>query len=94
MTNEVTVEVAGQSLTIRSEDNAEYVRRLAERVDAKIREVSKGQQGVTTLTLALTAALSIADEYEKLKLAQGGIDGELDRLSSEIESGLEQAGSR
>ena len=94
MTNEVTVEVAGQSLTIRSEDDADYVRQLAARVDEKIREVSKGQQGVTTLTLALTAALSIADEYEKLKSAQGGIDGELDRISSEIEAGLEQTGPR
>ena len=91
--NEIAVEVAGQNLTIRSEDDADYVRRLAQRVDEKIREVSKGQQGVTTLTLALTAALSIADEYEKLKSAQQGIDGELNRISSEIEAGLEQTGS-
>lgn len=94
MANELQVEVAGQSLTIRSEDDAEYVRRLGELVDEKIRQVSKGQQGVTTLTLALTAALAIADELEKLRATQQGIDGELDRISSEIEAGLEQAGSR
>ena len=94
MKEDIAVEVAGQSLTIRSDEDEEYVRTLAGFVDEKIRDVSKGQQGVTTLTLALTAALSIADELHKLKGQHKGIDGELDQISSEIEASLEQVGSR
>jgi cell division protein ZapA len=91
--NEITVDLAGQSLTIRSEEDGEYVRKLAAVVDRKIREVSKGQQGVTTLTLALTAAMAIADDLEKLKEAGKATDGEIDRVSSRIEAELEQTGS-
>ena len=89
MKREIPIDVAGHSLTIRSDDDEKYVKSLAAFVDEKIREVSRGQQGVTTLNLALTAALTIADELHKMRRVQQGIDEELDRLSSEIEVSLE-----
>jgi len=92
MKREIPVEVGGQALKIRSEDDAQYVKGLAEYVNGRMREISRGQQAVTTLSLALTAALSIADELLKLRTLQEGIDGELDRLSSQLERGLEQLG--
>ncbi len=90
MKRDIPIEVAGHSLKIRSDEDTAYVEALASYVDEKIREVSHGQQGVTTLNLALTAALTIADELHKLKRLQEGIDGELDRLSGQIEATLEQ----
>ena len=92
MKREIPIEVGGQTLKIRSEDDAQYVKGLAEYVNGRMREISRGQQAVTTLSLALTAALSIADELLKLRKIQEGIDGELDRLSSQLERGLEQLG--
>jgi cell division protein ZapA len=59
----VQVEIAGQSLSIRSDEGPEYVMALAEFVDAQIRDLSAG--GRTTVNMqrvALLAALQIADE--------------------------------
>jgi len=92
MKREIPVEVGGHALKIRSEDDAEYVKALADYVNGRMREISRGQQGVTTINLILTAALSITDELVKLRGLQEGIDSQLDRLSSQIEKGLEQLG--
>jgi cell division protein ZapA len=93
MKREVRIEIAGQALTLRSDDDDRYVKSLAAYVDEKIREVGQGQQSVTTLTLALTAALMIADELQKSRAAQQEVDGTLDRLSGVIEASLADAGS-
>jgi len=92
MKREVRIEIAGQALTLRSDDDERYVKSLAAYVDEKIREIGHGQQSVTTLTLALTAALMIADELQQLRLAQQEVDGALDRLSGAIEASLGEAG--
>ena len=94
MKREIPIEVAGHTLRIRSDDDEQYVKSLAAFVDDKIREVRRGQQGVTTLNLALTAALTIADELHKLRRLQDGMDDELDRLSGEIEASLDQGSRR
>lgn len=92
MKREIPVEVAGQMLKIRSDEDVRYVKSLGKFVDEKISEVRRDRQGVTTLNIALTAAITIADELHKIRRTQEGIDGELDRLSSAIESSLEDSG--
>jgi cell division protein ZapA len=87
---EFVIDVAGQTLTIRSDENEAYVRNLAGFVDGKVRELSRGQPGITTLSLALTAALTIADELHKLRKAQEEVDQLIQRLSGRIESSLGQ----
>ncbi len=81
--------VAGHVLHVRSDEDLEYVNALGSYVDGKIREIGRGQEGVTTLNLALTAALAIADEVQKLRRSQEGIDGKLDQLAEEIEGSLD-----
>jgi cell division protein ZapA len=90
MNREITIDVAGQTLTIRSDEDDSYVRGLASFVDAKVRELSRGQPGITTLSLALTAALAIADDLHKLRRAQLEIEEGMGRLSARIEAGLVQ----
>lgn len=93
MKREIAVDIAGQSIAIRSDEDEKYLRVLASFVDDKIREVSRGRKGVTTLNLAMTAALMIADELYKLRGSQEEIDGVLDRLSGQIEDSLRQVGA-
>jgi cell division protein ZapA len=88
MNGEVVIDVAGQALTIRSDENEAYVRSLASFVDRKVRELGRGQPGVATLSLALTAALTIADELHKLQRTQEEVDQAIQRLSGRIEAGL------
>ncbi len=59
----VQVEIAGQSLAIRSDEGPEYVQQLAEFVDGQIRELSAGRRTTVNMgRVALLAALQIADE--------------------------------
>jgi cell division protein ZapA len=88
MKRELTIHIAGQALTIRSDEDEAYVARLASSVDSKIREISRGQPGITTLNLALMAALTIADEALKSKAAQDDVERLIERLSERIESEL------
>ena len=88
MKHEIAIDVAGQALTIRSDEDEEYVRSLANFVDTKVRELSRGQPGITTLSLALTAALTIADELHKLRRTQDEVEQVIQRLSGRIEAGL------
>jgi cell division protein ZapA len=88
MKRDLTIEIAGQALTIRSDEGEAYVHSLASFVDGKVRELSRGQSGVTTLSLALTAALTIADELHKLRRAQEEAAQTLERLSGRIETSL------
>ncbi len=90
MKREVRIDVAGQGLTIRSEGNEEYLKSLARYVDERIKELSRGQGGTTTLSLAILAALNIADEYHKLLDAQEAVNRRLHNLVGELEASMEQ----
>jgi cell division protein ZapA (FtsZ GTPase activity inhibitor) len=89
---EIELEIAGQRLHIRTDEDEAYMRRLAAFVDEQMREVGKGQQrGIASITIALLAALRIADEYHKVKNLEESIDSALVRLAEAVESCLESA---
>ena len=90
MKRELTIQLAGQTLTIRSDEDEAYVAGLAASVDSKIRDISKGQPGVSTLSLALMAALTMADEVHKLRLSQDAAEHAIDTLSNRIQAALGQ----
>ena len=64
--NSVRVEIFDQPYNLRGSD-PEYILRLAEYVDTKMRAVSEQTHTVDTARLAVLAALNIADEYHLLK---------------------------
>lgn len=61
----VEVYIYGQKYVIRSESSEEYVREVASLVDRKMREVAQRGSSVSTLNVAVLAALNIADELLK-----------------------------
>jgi len=85
---DVTLEIAGQRLRVRTDDDEAYLKSLAGYVDGKMREASRGQSGVTTLSVALTAALLIADELHKVAKGGSEIETLADRLTAKIEAAL------
>ena len=62
----VRVEIFDQAYNLRGSD-AEYILKLAEYVDAKMRAVAEATNTIDTARLAVLAALNIADEYHLLR---------------------------
>ena len=70
----VRVEIFDQAYNLRGSD-PEYILKLAEYVDAKMRAVAEATNTIDTVRLAVLAALNIADEYHLLyKKQESGAD--------------------
>jgi cell division protein ZapA len=65
----VRVEIFDQAYNLRGSD-PDYILKLAEYVDGKMRAVAQATSTVDTVRLAVLAALNIADEYHILKRQQ------------------------
>ncbi len=79
----IRVEIYNQTYNIRSDGDNEYILRLAEYVDSKMREISSGTLTVDSLKVAILAALHVADEYHQLKKSQESNDSQLASRSAE-----------
>src|SRR5581483_10116431 len=88
----VRVEIFDQAYNLRGSD-AEYIIKLAEYVDGKMRAVADATATVDTMRLAVLAALNIADEYHMLKrqAESGNLDyaKRVHRLSDILDEVLE-----
>jgi cell division protein ZapA len=62
----VRVEIFDQAYNLRGSD-PEYILKLAEYVDSKMRAVAEATNTIDTVRLAVLAALNIADEYHLLQ---------------------------
>lgn len=79
----IRVEIYNQTYNIRSDGDNEYILRLAEFVDSKMRDISSGTLTVDSLKVAILAALHIADEYHQLKKTHEQTDAQLASRSAE-----------
>jgi cell division protein ZapA len=61
----VRVEIFDQAYNLRGSD-PDYILKLAEYVDSKMRAVAEATNTIDTVRLAVLAALNIADEYHLL----------------------------
>jgi cell division protein ZapA len=85
----VRVEIYDQSYNLRGTD-AEYINRLAEFVDLKMRSVAQQTATVDSLRLAVLAALNIADEYHVLKRKYDAIASEFNARSHSLAGKLDE----
>lgn len=82
MKNRVTVTVGGVEYNILADDDPEYVKKTAELVDRRLREMK--QDGVLSpLTAAVMAALNIADDYYKSQLTAEHLRGQVREYADE-----------
>ena len=78
----ITVTIYGQEYTVRSDGDAEYVKKIAAFLDGRMREVARNSSQVTSLRVAILAALNITDELFRER-ASGS--GEADALRARAE---------
>ena len=89
----VRVEIFDQAYNLRGTD-PDYITKLAEYVDSKMRAVAEQTHTVDTARLAVLAALNIADEYHLLRRNNDGGQVEYlkraNRLSNVLDELLEE----
>ena len=85
----VRVEIFDQVYNLRGSD-AEYILKLAEYVDGKMRAVSQQTATVDSVRLAVLAALNIADEYHLLKRQLEAPSPEARQRASKLASALDE----
>ena len=87
--NSVRVEIFDQAYNLRGSD-ADYILKLADYVDSKMRAVSEQTHTVDTARLAVLAALNIADEYHLVKRNQDVGSGDYLRRAQHLSSVLDE----
>ena len=85
----VRVEIFDQVYNLRGTD-ADYIIKLAEYVDTKMRAVSEQTATVDSVRLAVLAALNIADEYHILKRRTETPAGESRQRRNKLENALDE----
>ncbi len=85
----VRVEIFDQAYNLRGSD-PEYIGKLAEYVDAKMRAVASATNTIDTVRLAVLAALNIADEYHLLKRKQDNGTTDYQKRAQELSNALDE----
>jgi cell division protein ZapA len=86
----IRVEIYDQVYNLRGVD-AEYIIKLAEFVDGKMRSVAEQTSTIDSLRLAVLAALNIADEYHLLKKKYELLGGEYLKRAGALAGALDEA---
>ena len=93
MPGRVDVEIFGKVYTVRGDKDPEYVRRVAEFVDRKMREIAQVTDTVSTSRIAILASLNIADELMTMLEESEELKDRVKRLTQHIEKTLDQEAS-
>lgn len=90
----VTVSLAGQRFTIRSEHTESHLLELAAYVDRKIRELQRISKAAGSQQLALLAAMNIADELFTAERRQQEFKESVQRKGEQMLRAVESAMQR
>jgi cell division protein ZapA len=85
----VRVEIFDQGYNLRGTD-PDYILKLAEYVDAKMRAVAEQTHTVDSARLAVLAALNIADEFHMMKRRTDGGSSESSKRTRQLLSALDE----
>src|SRR5205807_3043355 len=85
----VRVDIFDQAYNLRGSD-PEYILKLAEYVDGKMRAVAEQTATVDSVRLAVLAALNIADEYHLLKRKQENGGSDYQSRAQQLASALDE----
>jgi cell division protein ZapA len=85
----VRVEIYDQVYNLRGSD-ANYILKLAEFVDLKMRAVAEQTSTIDSLRLAVLAALNIADEYHLLKRKYEALNKDFAQRAHQVSEALDE----
>ena len=82
--NKVTVRINGQEFIISGDKPRDYIMKVADHVDAVMKEIAEVTGSGSNSQMAILAAVNIADEYFSLQNDQSELDQEKEQLKKEI----------
>lgn len=82
----VEVYILGQKYTIKGDKPPEYIKQLAEYVDAKLKDVCSNTPNLTPLKAVILASLSIADEFHTLKKEYDAISTDIANIGNKADT--------
>jgi cell division protein ZapA (FtsZ GTPase activity inhibitor) len=91
MSNKYDVNIAGYTLTVKTERSAEHMERLSELLNDKVREVQKSGVTANYLNVVMLAAMKLADEILDLRDRQDREKKRLEEKSRNLLSALDSA---
>ena len=80
----VEVNILGHDYTVKTDAETEYIQEIASYVDKKMSEIVRNTKTVSTLNVAVLAALHIADEFFKEMQKREELIEEVEHRSEEI----------
>lgn len=80
----VEVYILGQKYTIKGDAPEEYIQQLANYVQDKIKEVYDNAPNITPLKASILAAITIADELQRLRNEQENITKSIEEKTVEL----------
>ncbi|MFZ5967987.1 MAG: cell division protein ZapA [Bacillota bacterium] len=88
--NKVDVKIYGQEYTMVSCESREYMQKVANHVDDKMKEIAKKSKVLSTSMIAVLTSLNIADEVFKAKQKIEELENELIKPLKELEEAKSQ----
>jgi cell division protein ZapA len=86
----IRVVIYDQEYFMRGDLNQEYIQKLAQYVDSKMRSIAERTRTVDSLRVAMLAALNVADEYHQLKARYEQVAEQTDQKVSECTAVLDE----
>jgi cell division protein ZapA len=90
----IRVEILGREYAVKSDEGEERVKKIAEYVNQKIKDISESTQTVSTMNAAILAAMNIANEYfqilEEKKNYRQDFESKAEHLISLIDDRIKQ----
>lgn len=75
----IRVVIYDQEYFMRGDLNEQYIQKLAQYLDTKMRSIAERTRTVDTLRVAMLAALNVADEFHQLKARYEEVMEQLDQ---------------
>lgn len=85
----VNVEIMGQNLIVASDDDDNWVRAVAETVDERIRHIRNHSRTVSSVNIAILAALNFADELQRLRREHQQLIEHIEALSQRLSATID-----
>lgn len=84
--NKVVVRILGQEYTIRSDESREFVQKVANLIDDKMRAIYEKNKKFSTSWIAVLTALNVGDDYLKLEQERDQLIDRLENPEGELKT--------